>query len=432
MLSTLRAMLYHNRRDLIVSIVLLFAGLAIFQPMMMHWRTMGDYTTHNDLALTLLNNSTEFFKNTPHFLYHTATALIFVIIPDIDIATAGAWVMILSYLSLMLIIYWQMRRTTQLPPTLPILLITFGLTVGLMIIAPINIFTPENLYFGYLTPHVYHNPTINIMKPFSVLLFFMSLRLFHQKEPLTWGWIIPFALLTFLSLVAKPSFIMAFIPALGLLTLALTLRPIYRGLAEGQSLKRIVTNISQRQLINWPVLLGGIILPSVAILYYQTTTWTSSGGIGIDPFRVFFEWTLHYDKNADQQILFKFIMSSAFPLTVYLLHLRSSYRSLMFNLVWLMFLVSVAYAYLLVDYTVIAAGDFTWSSQIAALILHIVAAIFLLNHYGARLSEEHLKPLQWAFLICCVAIFALHVISGIYWYHLHLTQEMHDLLYTWW
>jgi hypothetical protein len=432
MLESLGAMLYHNRRDFIMSIILMIIGIAIFYPMMMRWRTMGDYTTHNALALDVVNNTGEFFRTTPHFLYHTTTALIFVLIPDMDIATAGAWVMILSYLALMLITYWQIRRISDLPATIPILLTSAIFVISLMILAPINIFTPENLYFGYFAPHVYHNPTVNIMKPFSVLLFFMSLQLFRQKEALLWRWVFPFALLTFLSLVAKPSFIIAFVPTLGLITAAFILWRIAQGLRKRLSLMSIFANILQRQYINWTVLMLGIVIPTFAILFYQTLTWTSSGGVGIDPFRVFFEWTLHYEENADKQILFKFIMSSAFPIAVYSLHLKKAYRNLMFNLAWLMFLVSVAYAYLLVDYTVIAAGDFTWSAQIAALILYIVATLFLFKQYAQVFVGEKFKPLQWAILILCLAIFSLHVVSGIHWYRLHLTQVMQDLLYIWW
>jgi hypothetical protein len=410
----------------------MIVGIAIFHPMMMRWRTMGDYTTHNDVALLAVNSTSEFFRNTPHFLYHIATALIFILIPDIDIATAGAWVMILSYLALIGIIYWQIRSIGNLPPTIPVLLTCAVFVMSLMLLMPINIFTAENLYFGYFAPHAYHNPTVNIMKPFSVLLFFMSLNLFHQKEVLKWQWIFPFALLTFLSLVAKPSFIMVFVPTLGLITVASILWRIVQGLQARQSIMDILGGVLQRQYINWPVLILGIVIPSFAILAYQSMTWTSSGGIGIDPFRVFFEWTLHYDKNADKQILFKFIMSSAFPLAVYLLHLNKSYRNFMFNLVWVMFLLSAAYAYLLVDYTVIAAGDFGWSAQIAALILYIVATLFLFKQYAQIFVEARFKPRQWGILILCLALFGLHVVSGIHWYRLHMTQEMLDLIYIWW
>jgi len=414
-------------------IILMIIGFVIFEPMMMRWRTMGDYTTHNEIALNVVNDTGEFFRNTPHFLYHVATALIFVTIPNMDIATAGAWVMILCYLALIGIIYWLIRRSSDLPPSIPVLLISGIFTISLVLIMPIDIFTPENLYFGYFAPNVYHNPTVNIMKPFSVLLFFMALQLFHRKEALNTWWIISFALVTFLSLVAKPSFIMAFVPSLGLFTAAFILWRLIQGLQEKQSFMTIFKRILDREYINWPVLMLGIVIPAFAILYYQSQTWTSSGGIGIDPFRVFREWAIvQYDQNADKHIFFKFIMSSAFPLAVYFLHIKQAYRNRTFNLAWLMFLVSAAYAYLLVDYTVIAAGDFGWSAQIAALILYIVATLFLIKEYRQVLTGEALKPVQWLILTLCLSIFVLHIISGIHWYQLHMTQDMSDLIYIWW
>lgn len=432
MLESLYATLNQHRRDIVMSVILIILGCAIFEPMMMRWRTMGDYTTHNEVATMAVNDTANFFHNTPHFLYHLTTALVFILIPNIDIPTAGAWVMVICYLALILIIYWQIRHISDLPASIPILLISAIFTMGLVILMPIDIFTPDNLYFGYFAPNVYHNPTVNMTKPFSLVLFFLAAKLFRQKEALKARWIIPFALLSFFSLVAKPNFILAFVPTLALLTGALILWRLVQGLREQQSFITILKRILEKEYINWPILIFGIVAPAFIVLLYQSTTWTSSGGIGIDPFRVFFEWTLHYDKNADKQILFKFVMSCAFPLAVYFLHIKSTYRNLTFNLAWMHFLVSVAYAYLLVDYTSIAAGDFGWSAQIAAFILYIVATLFFLKRYLPVLAGEKLKPVQWFIVIVCVSIFALHVISGIHWYQLHFTQEMSDLIYIWW
>jgi hypothetical protein len=125
-------------------------------------------------------------------------------------------------------------------------------------------------------------------------------------------------------------------------------------------------------------------------------------------------------------------MSSAFPIAVYLFHIGKSYKSFILNLAWLLFLVSAAYLYLLIDYTVIAAGDFSWSSQIAALILFVTSTIFMLKQYGTLLTGERLSPVQWLILLICVAIFILHVVGGIHWYRLHMSQYMEELLYTWW
>lgn len=446
MLENLRATLYHNRRDVIMFILLMIAGILIFHPIMIRWQVMGDYTTHNQLALNLLDNPADFFRNTPHFLYHVATAIVYKIIPNRDINIAAAWVMILSYLGIIGLIYWQLRKKSNLPATILITGIIGLLSLALAVIMPINFFTPENLYFGYLVPHVYHNPTVNIMKPFSILLFFMSLQLFFNRKPLSRWWIILFAFVTFLSLVAKPSFIIAFVPTLGLVTLVLMLRrlqdipaiirqpmTIFRAFFyTNEKTASTLPRMLNPTYINWAVLIGGIVLPTFAVLMYQTLTWTSSGGIGIDPFRVLFEWTLHYEENADKQLLYKFIMSCAFPLAVYLLNIREASRNFMLNLAWLFFFVSASYLYLFVDYTVIAAGDFGWSAQIAALILFITTTIFMLKTYGEKFLAKELKALNWGVLLLSSAIFILHLVAGIHWYRLHMSQYMEELLYIWW
>jgi len=402
------------RSDVITGGILLLTGLLLFTPMMQRWSHMleSDYEVHNQLAVQVVEAPAEFFRNTPHFLYHVSTALSYVMLPGRNQDAAGAITMILSYLALMMLIYGQLRRMTRRARHVLAFFIAALLTVMLLLVTPITFFTPQNHYFGYFTPHVYHNPTINLMKPFAVLLFFAALPIFYDKSALSLRWIPAYALLTGLCLLAKPSFILAFVPALGLFTLIPLLR---------------------RQAIHWPVLLGGIVLPAILILAYQTLTWTSGGGIGIDPLRVFHEWTLHYEVNADKQLIFKLLLSITFPLSAYLLYLRNSTQNTMFNLAWLIFFVSAAMAYLLVDYTVIAAGDFGWGAQAGVLVLFIAAAAFLVQqNHAFILNGGKMRWHHWLRLAICLLLLLLHFVSGLHWYYLHLTQSSLDLLYTWW
>jgi hypothetical protein len=435
MLEALRALIHSHRRDALTLLLLLVIGSGLFAPMMHHWRLSGDYTVHNNLAYGLTENVGEFFRNTPHFLYHVLTAASFLLIPGGDIYVAGVRVMTLAYLALIIIIYWQMRRMSQLPDTRFVLIASAVLTLGLMLIAPLTFFTPDNRYLGYFAPHVYHNPTIILMKPFAVGLFFASLRLFTAKDKLAWWWIVPYALLTGLCLVAKPSFILAYVPALGLVTAFFMLRHlpiVWNSRQSDSSLWATIIRYVHTLPVNWMVLIGGIVIPAFAILVYQAMTWTSSGGISIEPFRVFFEWTLHYDPNADKLVAFKFIMSTAFPIAVYLLHFKAATRNLMLNVAWVNTIISAAYAYLLVDNTVIAAGDFGWSAEIAVLLLHIGSVLFLFVHYRLAAEQENLSPSVKMILAVCVLLFALHVLSGVSWYYHHLIGNGLDLLYGIW
>ena len=435
MLETLRAIVHNHRKDMLTVLLLLVIGTSLFAPTMHHWRLMGDYTVHNNLAYGLIENVGQFFRNTPHFLYHVLTAASYLLLPDGDIYVAGVRVMVLSYLALMLILYWYIRRASDLPDSYFVLALSTVLTICLMLIAPITLFTPDNRYFGYFAPHVYHNPTINLMKPFAVGLFFASLRLFTAKDKLAWWWLLPYALLTGLCLVAKPSFILTFIPTLGLLTAYFMLRHlpvVWNSREADESLFSTLKRYRRTLPVNQIVLMAGIVNTALDVLAYQAMTWTSSGGISIEPFRVFFEWTLHYDPNADKFIALKFVLSAAFPIVVYLLHFKAASRNLMLNLAWLNFIISALYAYLLVDNTVIAAGDFGWSAEIGVLLVHIVSVLFLLRHYRSLVEQDSIPTTAKIILTVCIIVFALHVVSGVLWYHAHLIGNDLDLLYGIW
>lgn len=387
--------------------LVVFSAALLFAPMMNHWRAMSDYEVHNGvLAQQFLDEPAAFFAATPHFLYHVLVGLTKLILPVGDVFWAGAAVMTASYMVLGALVYYWLLRTVEARGWS---WIAGGalLTLALLLVTPITFFTPDNMYLGYFTSHVYHNPTIQLMKPFAVGLFFAVLPVYRAEGGVSWRWIPPYALLTAACLLAKPSFILAFVPALGVITLV-----------------RMIL----RQPIRWPVLIGGIVLPSLAILVYQTLTWTNGGGIDIAFLRVFHEWTLHYEPNADQFLVEKLLLSAAFPLLVYSLYWQRASRDLLFNLGWLIFVIAVVYAYFLVDLTVIAAGDFAWSAQIGVFVLFIAAARFLLRVLATTAFNwrEMLRP------TLALLVLSFHVIAGINWYVLHLYGEAIALLYGPW
>lgn len=439
MLESLRASLFHHRRDILSFIVLAIAVILIFMPMMQRYSTTGDFPQHNQLALDFLANPSEFLLRTPHYLYHLFTALLYLFLGDISLA--GVWLMLLCYIALAWLIYWQLRQACNFLPSFWQMLLCIAVSLSLLLLMPINIFTPENLYFGYIAPNVYHNPTVMLVKPFALLIFFMTLWLFGQEKELSRWWIIPFAILTYLSLVAKPSFMLAFVPTLGLIclyylvshwreTLQLLLHPLqilrgFMGMDAG------LPRLMQRSFINWPVLLAGIVLPTFIGLYIQTLTWTSSGGIGFEPFRLFDEWSIQYEPNANKLLAWKLLMSSAFPLLVYLLYWKDASRSFAFNLGWRFYATSLAYAYLMVDYTDIDAGDFAWSAQIAAFTLFVIASTFLLEQLFKPSATPRTKH-EWLILGLCFVVFIGHLIAGLHWYRLHMSEEMLVLIYQWW
>jgi hypothetical protein len=386
-------------------LTLVFAVL-IFIPQAYRWCFDADFWLHGELVEKFMTNSTDFFTNTPHFVFHVSSALLVPLTQH----TAGAMAILIVLVQLVSTAVVYMGLRSVLPKenlSWGFGLVLVILTLTLMLVSAINIFTPENLYLGYFTAHVYHNPTQNMMKPFALMLFFMSLKCFEAdfKIKRLWLWVLGYALVTLLSLFSKPSFVIMFVPALGVLT----------GL-----------RILMRQPIRWGLLMLGIVIPTFIALYIQTRTWTQSNGLAIMPFETFFHWTLHYDKNANQDLLFKLLMSIAFPLTVTVLFIREAVRSRIMWLAWIAFIIGIGYSYLLIDLSAPQTGDWTWSGQIATLTLFVANGVFMLQQ--SKNSSNSVKVL----ILVCVLVLGIHLLSGMHWYLKHLTAIYQDLLFYWW
>jgi hypothetical protein len=86
------------------------------------------------------------------------------------------------------------------------------LAMAAIIVTPIYLpFFNVKLYLGQGSPNVWHNPTYILMKPFSYLAFFFIARLFMESDRV-WSRLALVSVFFVLSAVAKPSFIIVFLP----------------------------------------------------------------------------------------------------------------------------------------------------------------------------------------------------------------------------
>src|SRR5262249_24557664 len=137
----------------------------------------------------------------------------------------------------------------------------------LLLIGCVNEFTwnAKNLYLGYLIPYTFHNPTVVLLKPFTIPLFAFALMIFNSvrvRLPI----IIVCAVLSALSILAKPNYGLALVPALILVS----------GYAMWKK---------------WSLngyLLAAIVLPIVATLGWQYFYYgaASGGGFEFAPLKV--------------------------------------------------------------------------------------------------------------------------------------------------
>jgi hypothetical protein len=367
----------------------------------------SDYLPHAQWIAQLANGLplNDFLSHAPHFLFHLTVLLFHLFLPRQSFLEASTLVALLFNILLVVVIYLFLRGFVGKPATfgasLPYVLGSAILTL----IMPINLLTPDNLYFGYVAPTVYHNPTMTALKPIAVFLFGLCIPVYSSSKTTTHR-IRICAVVTMLCILAKPNYVMAFAPALALLVLYRW----WRGQATALSL-----------------LLWGVLVPSAVVLGLQIAFFNTSV-IALEPLGFLNAHATGTTPDANRYLIMKLILSCAFPLAVYMMYWPATERNTTLILAWLTFGVSLLYAYFLVETNRVTDGNFIWGAQAALFILFMVSlAIFLRENIPLVRGENlrHLMP-RLAIGIC---ILGLHLVSGIVWYQTHLVGGMAVMRY---
>lgn len=269
--------------------------------------------------------------------------------------------------------------------------------LALMFIGPITIFTwsEQNLYFGYIPAHVYHNPTQQVLKPFALLFFACALLAFAQPRRPRPLWIALTFTVGLCATLAKPSFSICLLPAAG----AVTLYRLYR-----------------RQPVDWLLLIFGVGAPVVLVLGWQYLFHRGGmGGFAFYPLQV-------ADYLSPGSWHWKAALSLALPAAVYATYWRQAVQRQELSLAWLAFAGSAVLFYLLTEPRDWPSANFWWSAQICMFVLLVVTTTFFVQQLRAQPRQT------WQSLVC-MALFALHLISGLLWY---VVQFDSAGIYGWW
>lgn len=361
-----------------------------------NWRTVGDYEPHAEYVARLLAHDESVWPELPNFAWHVSVALPYGLfgggVQDWIVVANLAWVWLLA-----LALWWPMRMAWQ-PTNWRAEAGLILLVLALLILAPPSLLTPDNAYFGYLHPYVYHNPTMLPLRPLAWLTLLGTAKLCHA--PKDWRRLALWAALAGLILAgiwAKPSFALAFLPALlafGLLRSAL--RQPFDGLGA----------------------LLGLLLPAAALLAWQSVSY-SGAALGWRPLEVFNLWAYHYNPLANQQLALKALLSLAFPLAVLLTDRRAVVRAPLMQLAWLTFLAAAGQTYLFNDLAHPVDGNLIWNGQIAVFALLMASAL----HAAQRWHDWKVGPRGLVALA-----FSLHLMGGLWWYGLHLGADYEWLI----
>ena len=332
-------------------------------------QSSSDLTVHLTYAQQL--HSLADLKS-PHFLFQLLVKVGYAL--GLSYATAAVWLLGLCYGGMAVLIGHEMyQRDVALSP-----LRTFVLVMAVLLASHIFLFTiSTNLYRGYFVPTAYHNPTQQLNKLFALWIFFVYRKEFLTGRPAS-AWSVPLlAVLCVLSAVAKPNFLIAFLPAAAL----------YAGY-----------DLVRRRWRQALLCLAGIGIPSALTLLWQTQLTAEAGQAVELAFRPF----VVFDAG---ETLYKLPASLAFPLIVAAgaWWTRTSDAGLRF--IWTLTAVAM-----FVTLTVVESGyrmmhgNFAWTGQTAVFLAYVESLLFLLT--------QTLRP--W--VRAAWTVFGVHVICGVVWY----------------
>jgi hypothetical protein len=260
-------------------------------------------------------------------------------------------VILLSYALLGNVIYSQVKNLTDIREDWKRMIISFGIIIAgpLFLLAGID----HKFYFGYTGFALYHNPTLILLRPFAVLLWVLILKFSFSKINTGMG-IFLGILVVILATLAKPSYTICILPAIGLVLIWRKIRG---------------------QTINWWFILFGVFIPAIIVLIWQYNLaflGSRDSGIIIAPFKVI-QWMSH-------KIVIKFLLSIIFPLSVSLLYIKRVIHDRAMMIAWVVFGIGFFYGYFLAeDGFSIYSANFLWSTHITLFILFIQSIIFFLN-----------------------------------------------------
>jgi hypothetical protein len=382
-----------TKNKLYIDVFFLFLILAVCTIATIPQLEAGDYRNHIIWTAELAERH---YTHLPHPLYQQVNLIIksiipfnilnvlthnaFEIHPDWYYKFPGLLTAVLSYFATALLLQKRfinyITTDNKFRQTL-----SWIATLVCMIVAPIILFTlGERLIVGYIKPNVWHNPTFNLLKPFALWIFFFIVD--HWQESINGRQWISLSFMTSLSILAKPNFILSFLPALGLLLLI-----------QKRSLRRLPWKLLTAMMIPAIILL----LYQYAIKYYAN----SNQQLVVIPFKA----VLAYTGNAFNLIFF-YLLSILFPLLVSVFFRKRIEKRFEIFLVWMNFGIAMLTAILVVEQPHMGSFNLMWGQNLASFLLFTYCLGWLLKNLRV------LKQKNWQTVIIVLAL-SLHIISGI-------------------
>jgi hypothetical protein len=322
----------------------------------------------------------------PHFLYYLLIIAVYATHLASSFLLAGRLVVIGAYALAAALVYsalWAVFHADRRIGRAPVLLAATG---AILVAQPIV--RLSWIQIGYLWNEPYNTPTFTLLRPFAVAGFFLTVRFLFGRRRANWRTLLVFFLAVAGGALAKPSYLICLLPATAILA---------------------VVRILRRDAISPGAMLIGFGLPAFAILAWQYLQ-VFAGGSDVVQYGDTIMWApLRFMHHYASGLAVKFLVSTAFPLTVLILYWRTALRDGMLQLAWSTFLFGAAYVYLLSEKIRWAHGNFGWSAYIALFLVFTASMIFWLR----QVSEVRLRGWKWWRELVCFGVLAAHVGAGV-------------------
>jgi hypothetical protein len=385
-----RSFFQRNSRLIIFNLILIgiFFPITYLQVVMYE---QSDYLAHINVARFILTTGKLSSEGSavPHPL--NAFGMIFYhLVFGLSLEYGEIIVILLSYALLGNILFSQIKKIKDFHEDWKSMIISFGIIIAGPLFLLVGI--DQKFYFGYPGFALYHNPTILILRPFAVLLWLIILKYSFSKINSGIG-IFFGILLVILSTLAKPSYTICVLPAIGLVLLWRKIRG---------------------QTINWWFVLFGLFIPAVIVLLWQyqlAFLGARESSIILAPFKVI-RWMSH-------KIVIKFLLSIIFPLSVSIIYLKRVIHDRSMMIAWVIFGIGSFYGYFLAEGgRSLYSGNFLWSTDITLFILFFQAIIFFLSQISIGKNNTPARIILWL-------VFGAQVVCGIIYYIHCFTNQVY-------
>jgi len=321
--------------------VSLIYGIVFWQRISIPENQGSDLHVHIEYAKSI---SSVFDIVSPHFLFQLLL-IGFVHVAPLSYEVAAAAILGMCYGGMGLLLAAELRRSRTLFPWAW----ATALLVASHVFLP-TLFTP-NFYYGYFSPTAYHSASQQLNKLFALAIWFLWWHRFIYDAP-TLRSSIGMAAACVASAIAKPSFLIGFLPVSGLFAAS-----------------RLIL---QRDTAAAMIYLWAIAVPSFMPLFVQALTTYGGEGTQIifAPFAVF---------ESPRSVVLRLPFTLIFPLTVTVIY---GFKPRLMA-AWLFFAVGIAYSFLLAESGPrTRQGNFAWTAQTGVFLLYVEAGLILASRFS--------------------------------------------------